>query len=317
MVKELVEVEKFRSRVWCVPTHELRFETFATFHNSMMKFARDIECVAVVTTHRERELLLQMIPTIRIIVADYYLPDIAGSKGVVNQKKLLALWILCHEYDQIIMTDDETVLRDSLPEALFSQEVSWGFTPTPDSCLSITTSLQTLVGPMRMGLDVDSKLKKFSGIYGWFSNIPMYESEYLDDFFRFLGIEGICDLEQLQWEHFDMVLYQAFFYCQFPDIFARRSHVYAWPKTRQRASLWESGPTTVLQLLRLTIDSHKRKIFWASNPIVPKLFPDAIAAFHVDRDFRFSIGGFTFLSKLRSMSKIPISKEPQRGYLEN
>lgn len=313
-MKNLVEVDGFRSRVWCVPTHEVRFDTFAAFHNSLMKFAPTIDCVAVVTTNRERELLLSMIPSIRTIVADEYLPNIAESKGVVNQKKLLALWILQHEYDRIILTDDETVLCDSLPDALFSQELSWAFTPTPDSCLSITRSLLTL--QVRGGLDIISKLRKFSKIYGWFSNIPMYESEFLEDFFRFLGIREVCELAKLEWEHFDMVLYQAFFYCQHPDIFARRSFVYLWPKLRQRMSLWESGPVTIPQLVLLKIDSKKRKVYWASSPIVNKLFPNAIAAFHVDRDFRFSIRGYRSLRKLKLISQTLMAKRPQRRYFE-
>ena len=288
-----------RDFAWIVPSHGGRLETFANFYNSFKTFAVGLELYCVVSNQLDEKLFRARFPDLRILNFQRELQGLP-TEGVVNHKKLLGLLALRKNYRRLAVTDDDAVLIRNVPSSFSkgSGMIAWAFTRSNPKIYAISNSPSTLISD-RADLEA---MKEFAQWYGWFSNPPIYEGEYLDEFFSWIGVHDATDLHRIGWEHFDYVCYQAFFRCRHEEAFFERSGFLPNVRLKHSASLWERPPSNLSEIRALVADRRRRKVYW--NVGSPILAPrTSFIRFHVDRNFMTELPGYAFLANAISLPR--------------
>ena len=122
-----------------------------------------------------------------------------GNKAIYKKHRLLQQ--LYHRFDYIACIDAESEFVKHIPTIVLADE---GINPQLlGSRINSLINEQCLKNFDTTQSDVDD----FADVYFWFSNIPVYCSVYLKDFYQhFKDVEKLCE----KYEHFEHILYVYF-----------------------------------------------------------------------------------------------------------
>ena len=117
-------------------------------------------------------------------------------------------------------------------------------------------------------------------LFGWFADIPFYDSKLVPDFLDKFGLNDYQSLTSLSFFTFDHILYQYY------KIFMGDSNYYElkWEYNTQGAYNWFE--CLHLQPLNLGYIKEYQRVFspsWASSIELTTYFTEAICIFHTDR----------------------------------
>lgn len=298
---------------WLIPTHRSKFQFYAKHYNLTKQYAPTFKHFAVVTSSQEAiELRQKTDEFLNIIILEEYFSELQISRyietrSIINVKKLFGLLRIYKDFDNIIITDDEIELFDILTpiDILEIKNNTHTFHRISNTKTAevISSPIRLLDNPKEKNLIFDFFVKK--NFYGWFSNLPIYETKYLDSFFARYKLNNSLSFDKLKFEDFDFILYQ---YSLFLDNLNQDKFTfYDWDLPDIGGSLWE--------MYYINDDLHKfiiedllrNKIIWIPNHICKKIVPDAKMVFNVDRDY--SIQKISFEKLLKKIGRLSFNRK--------
>ena len=199
---------------WVVPTFPPDFGYYKQFLRSFSDLSDGIDPVVVLTDDEEADLFRREVGTVQqLILSDYFAPhDIdffLATRSIINVKKLLALQQLRTQYERLIVTDSEVEIYAPIDSQLImTHRPRIRFQP-----LTNPSYHRIIAAPIGL-LAEDDERKTLSEkllpsmLYGWFSDLPIYDANRLPAFFTRFEIAEASDLRKITFEHFDHLLYQ-------------------------------------------------------------------------------------------------------------
>jgi hypothetical protein len=119
------------------------------------------------------------------------------------------------------------------------------------------------------------------GYYGWFADVPIYDSSDLANFLKRFGLNQPSGLFRLTFETFDYILYQYYSALEnkdFPTL-----NLLDWQPPSVGCSWFEYGHHSRLGREYLADDGQKRAPLWIAHPESRALYPNARMVFHTDK----------------------------------
>jgi hypothetical protein len=274
---------------WVVPTHLPRRKTYFIFAESSKRFLRDVDEYVVVSTHAEFAALKfpEAWKVRPLVLSDWYSADeimhFVRVGSIINVKKLYALNILKDNYSRIVITDDEVEFFASISAAdIESHNIIFPLHKTDNKYLQkIINAPLSLINSRK---DRNWLLENIvrDNYYGWFSDLPIYESEQIPKFLQRFGLDNSDGLFRLTYESFDYVMYQ--YNCALEDQTLNRFDFLTWESPPVGLSWFEFGIAGGgLGEEYLRADGKMRKALWISNIELLVFYPKARMVFHTDR----------------------------------
>ena len=119
------------------------------------------------------------------------------------------------------------------------------------------------------------------GLYGWFADLPIYDSADLTSFLKRFGLNQPSGLFRLTWETFDYILYQ--YHLALEDRDFSTFNVLNWESPSVASSWFEYGHHSRLGREYLAGDGQGRSSLWIASPQLGDFYPNARMFFHTDR----------------------------------
>lgn len=195
-----------------IPVHPPHYNWIEGLLKTMIEHCIDTKCIYLVFSNQTDFDCFPHKQWVNHIIADEY----HGKRGIVTFKKLFALQKIYKEnpYEYYILCDAET---DIIPcnfnkenikaklDAWFEKKTLWGGKVGLRCVFDIIKGSASLFSLQ----DQDILREKLQGWtnYTWWSDVPVYKHEHLDEFFEMIG-PGY--LEKIEYEHFDHLIYQYF-----------------------------------------------------------------------------------------------------------
>jgi hypothetical protein len=291
---------------WLIPTHRARFSTYAKHYELTKKYAPSFKHFVVVQSTQEEVDLRELTDSdLNIINLEHFFSQLQIStflktRSIINVKKLFGLMQIYKNFDQVIISDDEIHLYDLLTpqDILRLQNNYYAFHKVSNKYLERIISSPLRILDNDVEKEIIFKIFALNNYYGWFSNLPVYESKYLPAFFSRYGLSGISDFDKITFEDFDFILYQ---YSLYLDNFDDVNFIfYNWDLPDLGGSLWEMYYIDVSYNTFVEQDLEKNMILWIPNERCKSIVPSAKMVFNIDRDYtpsRFSV--FKIFRKLK------------------
>lgn len=276
---------------WLIPTHRSRFQIYAKHYELTKKYAPNFKHFAVVQSAEEaielRHLTDQNLSIINLEenFTKYQILSYVKTRSIINVKKLFGLSQIYKEFDKVIISDDEIELFDDLkPQDILDIKNNFhSFHRTSNKYLEriICSPIRLIDNPIEKSTIFDDFCK--NNYYGWFSNLPVYESKYLKKFFTRYNLKNNKDFDKLVFEDFDYILYQYSIYLDKLD--EVNFKFYNWNLPDLGGSLWEMYYINS-NLNEFIIENLKvNKILWIPNGNCKSIVPEAKMVFNIDRDY--------------------------------
>lgn len=124
--------------------------------------------------------------------------------GIINIKKLYGISYLKNDYDYIIVIDAESIIIKKIDlmqicDEFFNNKILWGM-PISDN----NNVVPKIFSDSRSFFDEKSKIKDDNLVF-WFSNMCIYKSDTLDDFFKVTKL--LDNFDKLTFWSFDYYIY--------------------------------------------------------------------------------------------------------------
>ncbi len=278
--------------VWLVPTHVPRFGVCKSMLESLRKFSSGIESAIVLSFHSEVEQFSKSgcVADILIVLEDYFatqeIKEFIDRKSIINVKKLFALKLLFAQGDvaRVVVSDDEvTIVRELDSSRILSYETKYDFHKVSNPYLR-----QVIAAPLSLMTDEFDRTAaqdffEADGWYGWFSDLPIYEREFMDSFFRRYSLESQSGFSNLVFESFDWIMYA---YSKFLDCGGEKFNKLSWPPVPHSASWFEMGYHSRVGRKLLSQYYSAPGSLWVSDPVLLGANPRAVAVFNTDRNYR-------------------------------
>ena len=234
------------------------------------------------------------------------------SRSIINVKKIFGLLKLYQEFDRIIVTDDEIELYDFLsPEDILNTSKNlYAFHSVNNKYLErvISSPLRLLISEAEKELILTNFCNK--NYYGWFSNLPVYESKYLPSFFDRYNLNYPLDFDKLVFEDFDFILYQYSLFLDDPS--GARLIFYDWNLPDVGGSIWEMYYLKSDFSKFIRQDLLLNRILWCPHPNSKKIVPTSKMLFNTDRNYLTTKKRFVdILFKLKSFVYIKFKLKPK------
>jgi len=274
---------------WAVPTHIPRKEHFLQFAQSAQEFLLDVD-IYVIFSNKE-EFLSQEYPAHwnlkPLFLSDWYSEsDISlfirvGS--IINVKKFFALNKLGKDYAKVVVTDDEVKLFSPLTAREISEHI---YTPFPLHSINTPYLKRIIAAPLAL-LDSSEQrdwlMNAFVSpcLYGWFADLPIYESDQLEKCLRIFKLDSAESLFRLTYETFDYVIYQYSYALE--DESMARFKVINWESPQIESSWFEIGAKNESGKKFMAYDGMSRNPLWVSGIENRQYYPNSRMEFHTDR----------------------------------
>jgi len=193
-----------------IPIHPKHFTFAETIIDQLS--GSDADLYFVFTTKTDREMFPYKANS--LILSDYVDLSIVEKKNsFITLKKFYALLNLKDKYDYITCIDSEVkFLKTSgfydLMKQIAERRSFYGSvleTSNTGRCIIYETLFNLTLAKDRENL---MNLSRNCSIYTWWSNIPVYTCDYLDEFFRWINFDK--NLDKYSWSVFDHMLYNYF-----------------------------------------------------------------------------------------------------------
>lgn len=195
-----------------VPTYYPKFQFALNFLRSHNKFVKTDLYFGFSTPEEQLmfEKLVQESDQFEEISKHYgylIIPCI-GGRGVINQKKILAMNTLSNHYDYIGVFDDETIFVKPFDSSVIYKEISNSKSFKSNLRNDHLTHLKGVADLMLLSENQDliKETDNFTQ-YWWFNEICVYESEYFKEFFSWLTKHENFVEMMTSFECFDYLLY--------------------------------------------------------------------------------------------------------------
>lgn len=135
------------------------------------------------------------------------------NKGIINIKKYYALKKLQNKYDYYIILDAEiefikNINLYSLCEKIYKEKTLYGNTVWNFEHLGMERIRQKCKSYFLANPNIDSLIKEEKDLYLWFSNLPVYKNDYLQEFFDVIDYQkSIYNLTLLDFDHYIYMYY--------------------------------------------------------------------------------------------------------------
>ncbi len=289
--------------IWLVPTHLPRLPVFKTMLASLVEFGEGIESAVVFTYHAEAAAFeaAGCVADNIIVLEDFFtvkeIQSFVDRRSIINVKKLFALKMLFGQSNvsRVAVSDDEVeIVRKVSREQIANYETKYDFHRVRNEYLA-----RVIAAPLSLLSDEHDRtaLQRYfvaEGYYGWFSDLPIYEREYMASFFKRFSLEDQDGFSALTFESFDWLMYA---YSKFLDEGAASFRKHPWPAVRHAASWFEMGYHSRLGRKLLKNYYRGRGSLWVPNQKLLQANSQAVAIFNTDRDYR----------KLQKRYAVPLS----------
>ena len=189
-----------------IPTHLPRFERAYAFMRSFMdcglKDQADL-CFVFSNYSDEITFLVKYGGGFRSIVLENELKSVRDYSGIVNIKKLYALYLLQQDYKYIIILDDESMIIKNINlmdmcDEFVSNRLLYGNQTQSDWSYIYNESVKFF------------EKKPPKELYFWFNQLCIYPCKFLQDFFDKSGLERDFikhNFSRISWGSFDYMVF--------------------------------------------------------------------------------------------------------------
>ena len=189
-----------------IPTHLPRFERAYAFMRSFMdcglKDQADL-CFVFSNYSDEITFLVKYGGGFRSIVLENELKSVRDYSGIVNIKKLYALYLLQQDYKYIIILDDESMIIKNINlmdmcDKFVSNRLLYGNQTQSDWSYIYNESVKFF------------EKKPPKELYFWFNQLCIYPCKFLQDFFDKSGLERDFikhNFSRISWGSFDYMVF--------------------------------------------------------------------------------------------------------------
>jgi len=278
---------------WVIPTHPPKYADYRKHLRLSRLFVRDIQHVCVLTYRDEAKSFLRgsiFRPDHIIVLEDHFSREVISlfltTRSIINVKKLLAVKLLQHDFSHIIVSDSEVQVFRHLHSAdIVHREAVFPFHKVDNPrCLEI------IAAPVDLLVDTSEKdfiRKNFvqPGLYGWFSDLPIYTSAHLEGFWPRFGLERLEDFSRINFDTFDFILFQYHMALEARNSDKKCWFVYEWDFPSSGGSCWEMGYISDTGIDYLRQDGIIRRPLWISHRKLVHEVQSAKIIFNSDRDF--------------------------------
>ena len=283
---------------WIVPTHPPRKDELIVLINSFKKFSNSVDLIIVWTRKIDNFVVTEN--NIKSIYLDDFFSSVdlelfEKTRSIINVKKIFGVMHEYENYKGLICTDDEIEFIQNFDgKALLEKFINKKhFAATNISSIKSKDNVlqRVLIESCKLIQEggnrklIQTATKNYA-LYGWFSDIPFYDSKFVPDFLDKFGLTGYQSLTKLSFFTFDHILYQYY------KIFMGDTNYYdlQWEYTNKNIYNWFE--CLHLKPLNLVYVDYYQRVFapsWVSSIELATHFTEAICIFHTDRiDKRYS-----------------------------
>jgi len=283
---------------WIVPTHPPRENNFKVLLNSFQKFSINVDLI-IVWTRKKDNFLPSESKVKSIFLDDYFSPAdlelFEKTRSIINVKKIFGIMHEYGNYEGLFCTDDEIeFIRKFDGKILLEKFMNKNYFAATDisSVKSKENIIQRILAESCKFISDEGSRKliktatKDYKLFGWFADIPFYNSKLVPDFLSKFGLNDYQSLTSLSFFTFDHILYQYYL------VLRGDSNYYELKWQYNNPSAYNWFECLHLQPLNVSYIEEYQQIFspsWASSIELTTYFTESICIFHTDRvNLRFS-----------------------------
>lgn len=277
------------SVAWVIPSHLPRRTIYLEHLKSSAEYVHSIDKYVVLSSRSE--FLSLDLPkewnVSPLFLSDWFSEDeiyfFVVSRSIINVKKIFALNILRSLYKRIIVTDDEVRVFSQLTA---NDILSHEFRPFPMHITTDPSLRRIIASPLALLNSREDRswlIRNIvsEGLYGWFADVPIYDSADLTSFLKRFGLDQPSGLFRLTYETFDYILYQ--YHSALENKNFSTLNVLDWESPSAACSWFEYGHQNSLGREYLAGDGQGRSSLWIASPQLEGFYPNARMVFHTDR----------------------------------